>query len=217
MSNQWFYTGKDGSQQGPVSQEDLQNKLSSGDATASTLVWTEGMGEWQAVASVASLQTSSTPVSNTPVTTESNPYTAPQSDLTQDSDEPTTTDLKTMLFSFKGRIPRRTYWGYSLAISAIFMVLIFGIMAITIGFNPEASAEPSGTALGIFGIFALILYIPMVWISLALQAKRWHDRNKSAWWLCINLIPYVGGIWAFVENGCLRGTVGNNNYGSDPT
>jgi uncharacterized membrane protein YhaH (DUF805 family) len=31
------------------------------------------------------------------------------------------------------------------------------------------------------------------------------------------MIPLVGAIWTFVECGCLRGTVGPNNYGEDPT
>ncbi len=70
---------------------------------------------------------------------------------------------------------------------------------------------------GIFGILAVLLYIPLLWSSLALQVKRWHDRNKSGAWVLISLIPLVGGIWAFVEVGCLRGTFGLNNYGEDPT
>ena len=82
--------------------------------------------------------------------------------------------------------------------------------------------------------------IGAIWISLALSAKRLHDRNKSAWWLLLFwLLPAVlmgvgAGIgmwsiglplvlagaaiviWAFVEFGCLRGTEGQNAYGADP-
>jgi uncharacterized membrane protein YhaH (DUF805 family) len=56
-----------------------------------------------------------------------------------------------------------------------------------------------------------------VFIWLAVAAKRWHDRGKSGWWTLIVLVPFIGGIWMFVEAGCLRGTVGPNNYGPDPT
>ncbi len=53
------------------------------------------------------------------------------------------------------------------------------------------------------------------WSSLAISTKRWHDRNKSGWWFFINLIPLIGPLWAIIETGFLRGTYGENYYGSD--
>lgn len=53
-------------------------------------------------------------------------------------------------------------------------------------------------------------------MALAVGVKRWHDRNKSAWWILIALIPYIGGIWILIECGCLRGTLGPNRFGGDP-
>jgi len=55
-----------------------------------------------------------------------------------------------------------------------------------------------------------------LWPTLAVQAKRWHDRDKSAWWLLINLIPVVGAFWTLIENGFLEGTPGPNRFGFDP-
>lgn len=66
-------------------------------------------------------------------------------------------------------------------------------------------------------VLMLLVAIPYIWSSIALQVKRWHDRGKSGAMVLINLIPYIGGIWAFVECGCLRGTCGQNQYGQDPT
>lgn len=63
----------------------------------------------------------------------------------------------------------------------------------------------------------IAIYVIAVWVSLALQVKRWHDRDKSGAWVPIGAIPVIGGIWAFVECACLRGTFGRNNYGEDPT
>src|SRR5262245_65137523 len=38
----------------------------------------------------------------------------------------------------------------------------------------------------------LILYIPLVWIGLAIGAKRLHDRDKSVWWLLVfYLLPGI--------------------------
>ena len=51
---------------------------------------------------------------------------------------------------------------------------------------------------------------------MAIQAKRWHDHDKSALWLLINLIPYIGPVWALIENGFKPGTSGANRFGTDP-
>ena len=52
-----------------------------------------------------------------------------------------------------------------------------------------------------------------LWPALAIQAKRWHDRDKSAWWILINFIPLIGPFWALVENGFLKGSSASNSYG----
>ena len=61
-------------------------------------------------------------------------------------------------------------------------------------------------------IFSIIIYFIA---GLVINAKRWHDRDRSAWWLLIEFIPVLN-IWAFVECGCLRGTYGRNRFGPDP-
>ena len=63
----------------------------------------------------------------------------------------------------------------------------------------------------------IMFFIWIFWPSVAVQAKRWHDRNKSAWWIAIGLIPVVGPVWAFIENGFLPGDAGENRYGPAPT
>lgn len=113
--------------------------------------------------------------------------------------------IQWLLFGFKGRIPRRNFW----AVSLITTVIFYGAVILLTVNAPENSPVP--------GLVILVLEIPLVWISLAVQIKRWHDRDKSGWWVFINFIPIIGGIWAFVELGCLRGTIGSNQYGPDPT
>lgn len=147
-----------------------------------------------------------------------NPYQSPGAASGYSHSKPT---IKDILFSFKGRIPRRTYWLWGI-VSGLVIGLIVGLctpLLITMPpppVDPNAiPAQPEIKPIG-FLIFALA-YIPMIWIGLALGVKRWHDRAKSGWWILIGLIPIVGGIWMFVECGCLRGTVGPNQYGEDPT
>jgi uncharacterized membrane protein YhaH (DUF805 family) len=62
----------------------------------------------------------------------------------------------------------------------------------------------------------LLVNLLLLWPALAISAKRWHDRGKSAWWMLVLLIPVIGWLWALVENGCLRGNAGTNRYGPDP-
>ena len=110
-------------------------------------------------------------------------------------------DYKKLLFSFEGRINRKPYWMFILAVIAVTVVLVGVSMVI-------------GEKVGM--ILLVLFQILILWSALAVQAKRWHDRDKSAWWLLMNLVPVVGPIWVFVEAGCLRGTEGQNRFGPDP-
>jgi uncharacterized membrane protein YhaH (DUF805 family) len=106
-----------------------------------------------------------------------------------------------LLFAFDGRINRAKFW-LVWALSWLFMVVMVGIAA----------------AIGstfVYVIFA-VAYIGLIWVSLAAAIKRWHDRDKSGWWVLISLIPLIGPIWALVETGFLEGTQGPNQYGPDP-
>ena len=110
-------------------------------------------------------------------------------------------DYKKLLFSFEGRINRQPYWMFVLAVIAVTFVLVGISMVI---------GEKVGT------ILLVLFQLAVLWSALAIQVKRWHDRDKSAWWLLMNLVPFVGALWVFVECGCLRGTEGQNQYGPDP-
>ncbi len=105
-----------------------------------------------------------------------------------------------LYFSFDGRISRQTFWinGVLVAVAVGLLVSLF-----------DAAFQADG---GLVGIYMLLLILP----SLALQAKRWHDRDKSGWWALIGLIPIVGPIWSLVELGFFPGTPGENRFGLDP-
>ena len=133
---------------------------------------------------------------------EQNPYQAPQSEINLPRTAYQKPTLKQLLFSFEGRVPRRVYWGVGFGIVLVYILIVLGVSAIL----PEVG-----------GILALVLYIPLIWISLAVGAKRWHDRGKSGWYNLVGFIPIVGAIWTLVECGCMRGDMGDNAYGPDPT
>jgi uncharacterized membrane protein YhaH (DUF805 family) len=107
-----------------------------------------------------------------------------------------------ILFSFQGRIPRKTYWIWgvgALLLVGIFFYILLGI----VGVKDQATQY--------------LVNLLLLWPSLAITVKRWHDRDKSAWWLLIMLVPLVGTLWALIECGFLRGTVGPNRFGEDLT
>ena len=111
--------------------------------------------------------------------------------------------LKELLWSFKGRIPRSKYWYYFLAYLGISLVATFIDIAI---FGRDNQTR-------VFtGLVGLVAIIP----SLAVSVKRAHDRNHSGWFLLVGLIPLIGWLWVLIEFGFLRGTVGENKYGPDP-
>lgn len=106
-----------------------------------------------------------------------------------------------MFFSFHGRISRRQYWLWGVLALLGFALLAFALLGI-------ARVKPHKAE--------LIVNLLLLWPALAVSVKRWHDRNKSGWWVLVNLVPVVGWLWALVENGFLRGTDGPNRYGDDP-
>ena len=118
-----------------------------------------------------------------------------------------------LCFSFKGRISRKTYWLMQL------LVVVIDIMALMLLI--ELSLE--GSLSNIFAeliwlatLICLLTFLVTVWARLAVMAKRWHDRDKSAWWILINLVPIIGHLWSFVELGFFKGTLGKNRFGLDP-
>ena len=58
------------------------------------------------------------------------------------------------------------------------------------------------------GAYVLAAFLP----GLAVFLRRLHDVNRSAWWILIGLIPFVGGIVLLAT----EGTRGDNGHGPDP-
>jgi Protein of unknown function (DUF805) len=63
------------------------------------------------------------------------------------------------------------------------------------------------------GIFTLLAIIPAIMVYI----KRFHDRDKSGWWVLIALIPIIGALCILIELGFLPGTPGPNRFGPPPS
>jgi uncharacterized membrane protein YhaH (DUF805 family) len=120
--------------------------------------------------------------------------------------------MQQLLFSFDGRIRRSTYWLY-----AIGSGLAYGVVAgIILACAGMLSHGQGGPIMMIGTLLYFVILVVAVWTGLALQIKRWHDRDKSWVWIFIAFIPLVGAIWSLIECGFLDGTPGPNKYGPSP-
>ena len=131
-------------------------------------------------------------------------------------------------FSFNGRLRRRDYWLCNLALGGVTMAVI---LFLVLGLKLEVT-DPRLT----------VLSLVFMWPSIAILAKRIHDRDKTGWmaanyWapalvsMGLSFIPDAGfaglkvfldigagmvGLWYLVEFGFMDGTQGKNAYGPSP-
>lgn len=84
---------------------------------------------------------------------------------------------QTLLFSFQGRIGRQTYWIWNVC----YYLAIVSVIVLLNRWLP-------GLAPYVLPLFMLLILVP----DLAVTAKRWHDRDKSSWWLLLNVPLVIG-------------------------
>ncbi|MBB3810129.1 DUF805 domain-containing protein [Pseudochelatococcus contaminans] len=122
--------------------------------------------------------------------------------------------------TFSGRASRSEYWWFQLFYWLVLVaVSLFAglLLALFSSDNDELSAVHISIGLPI-GIIFLALIVPLI----ALQVRRFHDRNISGWWYLalavLSLIPYIGAVVgiAILVISVMRGTDGANKFGPDP-
>ena len=125
-------------------------------------------------------------------------------------------------FSLKGRIHREDYWYYgyglywitNIVILLIFLLIVFIVYKLLIAFTPLSE----GT-IGAQHAIILLFYLSYGMKFFANKIKRLHDNNKSGSFLLWTLIPILGqlfGLYIFITNWFMRGTIGSNDFGDDP-
>ena len=106
-----------------------------------------------------------------------------------------------MLLDPRGRIPRSTWWLYGVLLPLAMGLLLQALLGI---------ARVRGE------LASQVVTVLLLWPSVAVSIKRWHDRDHSGWWVLVMLVPFVGWLVALVVNGLLPGTAGPNRHGPDP-
>lgn len=117
------------------------------------------------------------------------------------------------MLDFRGRSGRPEYWMFQ-----FFLMLQIAVMvALIVAFAPSDGGSlpwtsPVTMLLTVLGTAAAVGWL---WAGLALSVRRYHDQDRSGWFVLLGAIPYVGGLIAFVFM-CMPGTVGPNRFGPDP-
>jgi len=106
---------------------------------------------------------------------------------------------------FSGRSRRKEYWSFVLGvfIAAVVLGIVEGILGL------------SGMVGGVYGPLTTIFLLAIIVPSIAVQVRRFHDQDKSGWFVLLALIPFLGGLAVLVFM-CLEGTKGANRFGPDP-
>ncbi|MBP6750103.1 MAG: DUF805 domain-containing protein [Xanthomonadaceae bacterium] len=115
-------------------------------------------------------------------------------------------------FDFEGRSRRKEYWMFVLLYTLLMIpALILTVAGIATSGDSNELSGMGALGASLFGLIILIFFIP----SIAVQVRRFHDQDKSGWFVLLNLIPSIGGLIVLVFM-CLEGTPGENRYGPDP-
>jgi uncharacterized membrane protein YhaH (DUF805 family) len=145
--------------------------------------------------------------------------------------------LRGFLLSFTGRASRKMYWR-TLFLYFVWAVTTAITQAMIVGLTQGNTKE--GVSQFVYYTTLIVAVGPIIASAPAIGVKRLHDINKSGWWLllfylvpavCLGLLQLTAPqstrsllltflffpvtIWAFIELGCRRGTLGPNKYG-DP-
>lgn len=101
------------------------------------------------------------------------------------------------LFRLRGRLARGGFF-----LRVILIVAAFALL--------DAMLHP------LLGAATVWLLNPLaLWTLLCAGAQRLHDRDRSARWLLLGLVPVLGALWLLWQF-CSRGAASDNRWGPDP-
>lgn len=113
-----------------------------------------------------------------------------------------------VFFGFEGRIGR-TFWWFGHILSIVLVLVALQLLNTAKTFHDDP-----GRAI-LYTLVSLCFSITCIWISFAVNIKRYRDIGYSGWMSALSLIPLIGLI-VVGQCGFMRGSDGNNEYGPPP-
>jgi uncharacterized membrane protein YhaH (DUF805 family) len=136
--------------------------------------------------------------------------------------------------SFDGRLNRKAAWThYGIA---MFSVMVASLAVIALGTAVGFVLPGVWQSLVLIGFLPVVVF--MMWASVAIWVRRFHDLNRSGWWYVLTMVAAGVGrginensndalvvfallawcvwfpLWLYM--GFIKGTRGPNRYGPDP-
>lgn len=196
MAKEWHYAWQ-GKSEGPVEETMIFDLIRAGRVRAETLVWSEGMGEWERAdlhfsfgAAAPRGTVEPPPLSPAQRSVQSaGSYPGGASGPHDGAPPREFVEAIRVCFqkyaTFRGRASRSEFWWF---------VLFLAIGSLVTGFLPRLMGN-DGAVLN--GLFSLATFLP----SISVQVRRLHDTGRSGWWIggyYLALIPvgFIVGIIA---------------------
>lgn len=104
---------------------------------------------------------------------------------------------------FAGRASRSQYWFFSLTL--FIMLVVAMVIDQTVG--DTTRDEPAG-------LLTAIVYLAHLLPAISVTVRRFHDTDRSGWWILAGLVPLIGQI-ALLVFMCSPSTPGANRYGNN--
>jgi uncharacterized membrane protein YhaH (DUF805 family) len=131
-----------------------------------------------------------------------------EADLTVEPETPPPAQVADeSVWDLQGRIGRADYW-----VRLIFLNICGSVVL----FLFAAFAQNGGNSAIIALLVCVAYFVGATWFGVVMQVKRWHDLDKSGWMVLLNFTLIFVPV-AFIWHGFVRGTIGPNRFGKDPT
>ena len=117
--------------------------------------------------------------------------------------------------TISGRASRSEFWWFVLFV--VLGQIVFSLIDSALGLTGSSSTQVienavvAGRQSPLAALFSLAMLLPLITAA----GRRLHDRDMSAWWLLISLIPLIGSLILLVFY-VMAGTPGHNRFGPPP-
>lgn len=179
MSESWHYAWQ-GKSEGPVGTEVIADLIRAGRVRADTLVWREGLANWEPANSHFAFGTNAQTVAPPPPM-PAYAATAPAAPGQAAPPRSFAEAIKVCFqkyATFRGRASRSEYWWFQLFI--ILLSILGSVLEFGMGRDGQALSA----------IFGIATFLP----NLSVSVRRLHDTDRSGWWIggfYLALIPAV--------------------------